>query len=116
LNESFRKEFKQVLPCFYSSQANKVQSRRFLSERTCNGNETVQESYLPSTSGQQQTGHAGLGKNPPTVTALEPIEELLTDSQTVVALNYDEVSANFCSSTNEVQIHVPESHEMSEQE
>ncbi|KAG7199190.1 hypothetical protein KM043_018065 [Ampulex compressa] len=50
LNENFRKEFKQVLPCFsgtvagYASRANEGRKN----EKVCNGNDTVQESLLPS--------------------------------------------------------------------
>lgn len=59
LNENFRKEFKQVLPCFdhHSSSNNRNSNNQGYrgqtnwrqSERTCNGNETLQESLLPST-------------------------------------------------------------------
>ncbi|CAH1169998.1 unnamed protein product [Phaedon cochleariae] len=51
LNENFRKEFKQVLPCFDGPAGRMASSCRFenwRSERTCNGNETAQESLLPS--------------------------------------------------------------------
>ncbi|XP_023019356.1 prolactin-releasing peptide receptor-like [Leptinotarsa decemlineata] len=53
LNENFRKEFKQVLPCFDGSAAGRLPSacrfENWRSERTCNGNnETAQESLLPS--------------------------------------------------------------------
>lgn len=50
LNENFRKEFKQVLPCFDSATARQPSGGRqnWRSERTCNGNETQQESLLPS--------------------------------------------------------------------
>lgn len=50
LNENFRKEFKQVLPCFSQSRRNNnTNGTKWRSERTCNGNnETVQESLLPS--------------------------------------------------------------------
>lgn len=52
LNENFRKEFKQVLPCFNGQNARIPSTCRFTnwrSERTCNGNnETQQESLLPS--------------------------------------------------------------------
>lgn len=51
LNENFRKEFKQVLPCFDSSAARVPSGGRggnWRSERTCNGNDTQQESLLPS--------------------------------------------------------------------
>ncbi|KAJ8938971.1 hypothetical protein NQ318_005212 [Aromia moschata] len=52
LNENFRKEFKQVLPCFDSPSGRAPSAGRFenwRSERTCNGNnETQQESLLPS--------------------------------------------------------------------
>lgn len=52
LNENFRKEFKQVLPCFDPSggrggNANRMGNWR--SERTCNGNnQTMEETLLPS--------------------------------------------------------------------
>jgi len=55
LNENFRREFKQILPCFNSATQLATRSRRCLSERTCNGNETVQESYVPTSS---QAGQA----------------------------------------------------------
>lgn len=52
LNENFRKEFKQLLPCFDSSAVRVPPGSRlgnWRSERTCNGNnETQQESLLPS--------------------------------------------------------------------
>lgn len=52
LNENFRKEFKQLLPCFDSTSARLPPGGRlgnWRSERTCNGNnETQQESLLPS--------------------------------------------------------------------
>lgn len=54
LNDNFRKEFKQVLPCFKnyrrfpgSQNTGRVGWR---SERTCNGNETCQETLLPTSS------------------------------------------------------------------
>jgi neuropeptide Y receptor len=55
LNDNFRKEFKQVLPCFQnyrrfpgSQNAGRIGWGR--SERTCNGNETCQETLLPTSS------------------------------------------------------------------
>lgn len=59
LNENFRKEFKQVLPCwrngpgYCSNGVDAGQGRRgragpFRSERTCNGNDTCQETLLPT--------------------------------------------------------------------
>jgi len=54
LNENFRKEFKQVLPCFVpsggrsSSSGSIGRAGGWRSERTCNGNETIQETLLPS--------------------------------------------------------------------
>lgn len=50
LNENFRKEFKQVLPCCDSSSRTPVgRLGNWRSERTCNGNnETQQESLLQS--------------------------------------------------------------------
>ncbi|KAF6209074.1 hypothetical protein GE061_014817 [Apolygus lucorum] len=49
LNDNFRKEFKQVLPCFNAS-GHQGSSRlgNWRSERTCNGNETCQETLLPT--------------------------------------------------------------------
>ncbi|CAG4939286.1 unnamed protein product [Parnassius apollo] len=57
LNENFRKEFKQILPCLGTFVIRKSKRRLNQSERTgmyrseksCNGNETVQESLLTST-------------------------------------------------------------------
>ncbi|XP_063239422.1 prolactin-releasing peptide receptor-like [Bacillus rossius redtenbacheri] len=54
LNENFRKEFKQVLPCFGASGggsavaagAGRAGGGGRRSERTCNGNETLQETLL----------------------------------------------------------------------
>jgi neuropeptide Y receptor len=54
LNENFRKEFKQVLPCFVASGGGSSSSVSigipggWRSERTCNGNETIQETLLPT--------------------------------------------------------------------
>ncbi|KDR21762.1 Prolactin-releasing peptide receptor [Zootermopsis nevadensis] len=54
LNENFRKEFKQVLPCFVPSGSRSSASGAmgrtggWRSERTCNGNETMQETLLPT--------------------------------------------------------------------
>jgi len=54
LNENFRKEFKQVLPCFVPSGGRSSNSGSigrpggWRSERTCNGNETIQETLLPT--------------------------------------------------------------------
>lgn len=59
LNENFRKEFKQVLPCWRNGSgygatgADVGQGRRgrvggYRSERTCNGNDTCQETLLPT--------------------------------------------------------------------
>ncbi|XP_054289830.1 prolactin-releasing peptide receptor-like isoform X2 [Macrosteles quadrilineatus] len=55
LNDNFRKEFKQVLPCFDAgrsggpgSQGSAGRVGGWRSERTCNGNETCQETLLPT--------------------------------------------------------------------
>jgi hypothetical protein len=54
LNENFRKEFKQVLPCFVPSGGRSSNSGSigrpggWRSERTCNGNETIQETLIPT--------------------------------------------------------------------
>ncbi|XP_045767053.1 neuropeptide Y receptor type 2-like [Maniola jurtina] len=57
LNENFRKEFMQILPCLGALVTKKPkrnfnQSERtgmYRSEKTCNGNDTIQESLLTST-------------------------------------------------------------------
>ncbi|XP_062556279.1 prolactin-releasing peptide receptor [Armigeres subalbatus] len=49
LNDNFRKEFKQVLPCFNPSRGRSTISTRRSEHRTCNGNnDTVQETLIPS--------------------------------------------------------------------
>lgn len=49
LNENFRKEFKLVLPCFDSTAVRMAPCRLGAkSERTCNGNETQQETFMTS--------------------------------------------------------------------
>ncbi|XP_055533606.1 neuropeptide Y receptor type 2 [Wyeomyia smithii] len=49
LNENFRKEFKQVLPCFDPSRGRSTISMRRSEHRTCNGNnDTVQETLIPT--------------------------------------------------------------------
>ncbi|KAI4479679.1 hypothetical protein M0804_010729 [Polistes exclamans] len=52
LNDNFRKEFKQVLPCFSRNSTNSTPrlTDGCRSEKLCNGNNTVQESLLPSQS------------------------------------------------------------------
>ncbi|XP_011504928.1 PREDICTED: prolactin-releasing peptide receptor-like [Ceratosolen solmsi marchali] len=70
LNDNFRKEFKQVLPCF--SQSSEYGGRGsggegLRSERTCNGNEqTVQESLLPSQLAKQYSGCEMISLEPTT--------------------------------------------------
>lgn len=61
LNENFRKEFKQVLPCWRDGSAcgsaggpdagqggRRCRTGAYRSERTCNGNDTCQETLLPT--------------------------------------------------------------------
>ncbi|XP_058837122.1 prolactin-releasing peptide receptor [Topomyia yanbarensis] len=49
LNENFRKEFKQVLPCFDPSRGRSAVSMRRSEHRNCNGNnDTVQETLIPN--------------------------------------------------------------------
>ncbi|XP_075210480.1 short neuropeptide F receptor [Lycorma delicatula] len=52
LNDNFRKEFKQVLPCFDSTRGaggpGTGRLGNWRSERTCNGQETCQETLLPT--------------------------------------------------------------------
>ncbi|XP_015593987.1 prolactin-releasing peptide receptor [Cephus cinctus] len=49
LNDNFRKEFKQVLPCFRRGYTDGTSRTTEIcrSDRICNGNDTVQESLLP---------------------------------------------------------------------
>lgn len=68
LNDNFRKEFKQVLPCFKGYrryQGSQIGGRTggWRSERTCNGNETCQETLLPTSSVAVTTGK--LSETPP---------------------------------------------------
>jgi len=119
LNENFRKEFKQVLPCFLAQNNMNRSSRRFMSQRTCNGNETVQETLIPVgvPHQQQQPGPAGdslttsnKGAPPPSpnLGILETIDEQASESQTpVLNVNYDQVTAKYFSTTNEVEVHIP---------
>jgi hypothetical protein len=111
LNENFRKEFKQVLPCFSSSQnAINRSSRRFVSQRTCNGNDTVQETLMPPLQANQSTLEGGSAQagTAPNQGALETIDEQVSDSQTpIMHVNYQEVTAKYFSTTNQVEIHIP---------
>ncbi|XP_001601972.2 prolactin-releasing peptide receptor isoform X1 [Nasonia vitripennis] len=69
LNENFRKEFKQVLPCFSrGSECDGPARLGGRSElRTCNGNEqTVQESLLPSQMAKQYSGCEMISLEPTT--------------------------------------------------
>ena len=104
LNENFRKEFKQVIgdACLTKTQSNMTRPRRFLSERTCNGNETVQESFLPTNS----QAVIGIVNPTPRPAILETIEEQTSNSQ-AVAVNCDQLTAKFCAGTNQVEIHAP---------
>ncbi|XP_068214158.1 prolactin-releasing peptide receptor-like [Palaemon carinicauda] len=59
LNDNFRKEFQQVLPCFHQTSSSSASERvgQWRSERTCNGNETQHELLLQSGAG----GTGGVG-------------------------------------------------------
>ncbi|XP_020291919.1 prolactin-releasing peptide receptor-like [Pseudomyrmex gracilis] len=50
LNENFRKEFKQVLPCFSRGSNRNIQRTRegCRGDKICNGNNTMQETLLPT--------------------------------------------------------------------
>ncbi|XP_076173043.1 prolactin-releasing peptide receptor isoform X2 [Ptiloglossa arizonensis] len=50
LNDNFRKEFKQVLPCFPRSDNGRAlrTTGGFRNDNACNGNNTLQESLLPN--------------------------------------------------------------------
>ena len=52
LNENFRKEFKQVLPCFprAASGSTATTTERLKNHKACNGHSTLQESLLPGQS------------------------------------------------------------------
>ncbi|CAL8129619.1 unnamed protein product [Orchesella dallaii] len=110
LNENFRKEFKQVLPCFHaSSQGNSNRSKRFVSQRNCNGAETVQESLMPTTSQAITTTVNTQPANTTVIQVLETIDELNSSSQSapVVAVDLNKVSASFTTDTNEIIVHFP---------
>uniref|UniRef100_T1JJB5 G-protein coupled receptors family 1 profile domain-containing protein n=1 Tax=Strigamia maritima TaxID=126957 RepID=T1JJB5_STRMM len=50
LNDNFRKEFKMVLPCCFNGAMQRARLSTFRSERTCNGQETVQETLIHTNS------------------------------------------------------------------
>jgi neuropeptide Y receptor len=114
LNENFRKEFKQVLPCFSTPLGNRG-SRRFMSQRTCNGNETVQETLIPigvvHVQQHPSGNEPGKGVPPPSpnMGILETIDEQGSESQQtpVLNVNYDQVTATYFSTTNQVEVHIP---------
>ncbi|EFN78163.1 Prolactin-releasing peptide receptor [Harpegnathos saltator] len=56
LNDNFRKEFKQILPCFSRDPDGNTPKNRegCRSERMCNGNNTMQETLLPSNTTRAQ--------------------------------------------------------------
>ncbi|XP_037796978.1 prolactin-releasing peptide receptor-like [Penaeus monodon] len=60
LNENFRKEFQLVLPCFQQTPSTD-RVGHWRSERTCNGNDTQQETLLASGAA---AGGAGAGRPP----------------------------------------------------
>ncbi|ODN00510.1 Neuropeptide Y receptor type 2 [Orchesella cincta] len=112
LNENFRKEFKQVLPCFHaSSQGNSNRSKRFVSQRNCNGAETVQESLMPTTSQAITTTVNTQPANTTVIQVLETIDELNSSSQSapVVAVDLNKACASFTTDTNEIIVHFPSS-------
>ncbi|XP_017779804.1 PREDICTED: prolactin-releasing peptide receptor-like [Nicrophorus vespilloides] len=85
LNENFRKEFKQVLPCFDSNRSAPNTAKpggNYRSERTCNGNETQQESLLP-TSGIHRAASLKKPSPPPKLDSVE-VENIIVPNLTAV--------------------------------
>lgn len=119
MNENFRKEFKQVLPCFKpSAEGNSSRSRRFASQRTnCNGAETVQETLLPTTSNAGANSLTHVNAQPTSTTVvqvLETIDELNSSSQAAppgqVSIDLTKATASFTAhseQTNDVIVHYP---------
>jgi neuropeptide Y receptor len=75
LNENFRKEFKQVLPCFDPSRGSSLngseRGRTYRSERNCNGNnETVQETLLSQAPTQSSKFNTSSAKTQQSVDAI----------------------------------------------
>ncbi|XP_043263977.1 prolactin-releasing peptide receptor-like isoform X1 [Colletes gigas] len=74
LNDNFRKEFKQVLPCFprtVNGHVPRIQER-FRNDNACNGNNTLQRSLLPS--------HARTKTSNPEVCELIVLEATITNA------------------------------------
>lgn len=102
LNENFRKEFQQVLPCFKKSSGGLDNRRsRYRSERTCNGNETIEE-VLPNhgaletfasrgydTEGGNRTSPQGRNLVCEEIIQLTPIKEERTTNGDVPETNGD---------------------------
>lgn len=66
LNENFRKEFKHVLPCFLSNtQSLRDRVSIYKTEKSCNGNETLQEELLATTASsvKLQVAHVNEGSS-----------------------------------------------------
>lgn len=92
LNENFRKEFKQVLPCFDPSGGRAMSANRmgnWRSERTCNGNnETVQETLLPS-GVHRAASIREHPRNHPTKADSVEVENVIIPGVNVVGAAYD---------------------------
>jgi neuropeptide Y receptor len=90
LNENFRKEFKQVLPCFVpsggrsSSSGTMGRAGGWRSERTCNGNETMQETLFP-TSTVHRAGSVRIHMGTDVSAPGKPRDEHIVSAQNKVA-------------------------------
>ncbi|XP_055588514.1 neuropeptide Y receptor type 2 [Uranotaenia lowii] len=87
LNENFRKEFKQVLPCFDPSRGRSAVSTRRSEHRTCNGNETIQETLIPSS----QILPPLMSRSPNTTTTTTTTNTSESNKQTVDSILLSEV-------------------------
>ncbi|XP_076621965.1 prolactin-releasing peptide receptor isoform X2 [Colletes latitarsis] len=105
LNDNFRKEFKQVLPCFPRIVNGHVPriTERFRNDNACNGNNTLQQSLLPS--------HARTKTSNPEVCELIVLEATITNACQEPSNTefYDSMqlnSGNYSKNTTEAQTKV----------
>lgn len=104
LNENFRREFKEVLPCCTSTPSARTRSKRNQrSDRTCNGNDTVQESYAPTTSIQHH--RQGCTRSEIVGIALEAIDEQTSNSPTALSINLQDSVVKYSCATHDAQLH-----------
>jgi neuropeptide Y receptor len=118
LNENFRKEFKQVLPCFVPSGGRSSTSGSvgraggWRSERTCNGNETIQETLLP-TSAIHRAGSVRIQTETDTDTGKGRDEHILAESDGRCKVDQVDVetvlipAATYSTGEDSVHLHLP---------